>query len=65
MKNKISVKLQTLKKGKQSVKLESKEITRGKLIEAYIHCNRAAKNTSVDMEFTTTKSGQSKLIKDR
>ena len=48
------------KKRKQSVKFESNGIAHRKLIETYIHCNRAA----LGMEFTTTKRGQRKVIQD-
>ena len=52
------------KKRKYSAKFKSNGVTDGKLIEIYIHCSRAAKNTRVDMEFTTAKPRQGKLIKD-
>ena len=43
---------------------ESNGITRGKLVATYIHYNRPAKNTRVDMEFAITEHYQRKLIKD-
>ena len=46
MRDLLRLKLQTLRK-KQSVKLESNGTTHDKLIETYIHCHRAAKNTHV------------------
>lgn len=51
MEEKIPIKL---KKTKNLAKFEPNETTHGKLIKPHIPCNRAEKNTVVDMELITT-----------
>lgn len=51
MEKKIPIKL---KKKKNLAKFEPNETTHGKLIKPHIPCNRAEKNTVVDMELITT-----------
>lgn len=43
-----------IKKKKNLAKFEPNETTIGKLIKPHIPCNRAEKNTVVDMELITT-----------